>query len=29
LRLLNDEQIQKLKEKTDIGGLRKWYARHF
>ncbi len=23
LRLLNDEQIQKLKEKTDIGGLRK------
>lgn len=23
LRLLNDEQIQELKEKTDIGGLRK------
>jgi hypothetical protein len=23
LRLLNDEQIQQLKEKTDIGGLRK------
>ena len=23
LRLLSDEQIQKLKEKTDIGGLRK------
>lgn len=23
LRLLNDEQIQKLKEKTEIGGLRK------
>lgn len=23
LRLLNDEQIQKIKEKTDIGGLRK------
>lgn len=23
LRLLTDEQIQKLKEKTDIGGLRK------
>lgn len=23
LRLLSDEQIQELKEKTDIGGLRK------
>jgi hypothetical protein len=23
LRLLSDEQIQKLKEKTDVGGLRK------
>jgi hypothetical protein len=23
LRLLNDEQIQQIKEKTDIGGLRK------
>lgn len=23
LRLLNDEQIQKLKEKTEVGGLRK------
>jgi hypothetical protein len=23
LRLLNDEQIQELKEKTDTGGLRK------
>jgi hypothetical protein len=23
LRLLSDEQIQKLKEQTDVGGLRK------
>ena len=28
LRLLNEEQIQQLKEKTDIGGLRKLYVRY-